>query len=68
MLSAFVLSTLSLTSLPVVCAAIPPGRTFVSGAWTLAQQGTTGVSALELAVVSETTVLIFDKRAQPAYS
>ncbi|KAF9269500.1 hypothetical protein L218DRAFT_993537 [Marasmius fiardii PR-910] len=79
MLLAFVLSTLSLTSLPVVCAAIPPGRTFVSGAWILIQQGlvytipsgprdysrrdhsTTGVSALELAVVSETAVLILDK-------
>ncbi|KAF7370204.1 Copper radical oxidase [Mycena sanguinolenta] len=31
------------------------------GDWTLVQQGTTGVSALELAVVSETKALILDK-------
>ncbi|KAF7367558.1 Copper radical oxidase [Mycena sanguinolenta] len=33
----------------------------LAGDWTLVQQGTTGVSALELAVVSETKALILDK-------
>ncbi|KAJ7589706.1 glyoxal oxidase N-terminus-domain-containing protein [Mycena floridula] len=36
-------------------------RAFVSGTWSLVQQGTTGVSAMQLAVVSETTAVIFDK-------
>ncbi|KAL0071197.1 hypothetical protein AAF712_001762 [Marasmius tenuissimus] len=47
------------------CATVPPRslsrRAFVPGNWGLAQQGTTGVSAQQLAVVSETTVIIFDK-------
>ncbi|KAL0064903.1 hypothetical protein AAF712_008156 [Marasmius tenuissimus] len=48
-----------------LCATVPPRslsrRAFVSGNWDLVQQGTTGVSAQQLAVVSETTVIIFDK-------
>ncbi|KAJ7749607.1 glyoxal oxidase N-terminus-domain-containing protein [Mycena olivaceomarginata] len=35
--------------------------TFVSGTWGLVQNGRTGVSGLELAVVSETKAIIFDK-------
>ncbi|KAK7062811.1 hypothetical protein VNI00_000304 [Paramarasmius palmivorus] len=50
---------------PALCATIPraslESRAFVSGQWSLAQQGNTGVSAQQLAVVSETTVIIFDK-------
>ncbi|KAF5372600.1 hypothetical protein D9758_005221 [Tetrapyrgos nigripes] len=34
---------------------------YASGQWSLVQDGHSGVSALELAVVSETTVMIFDK-------
>ncbi|THU84079.1 hypothetical protein K435DRAFT_971328 [Dendrothele bispora CBS 962.96] len=34
---------------------------FASGEWSLVQDGTSGVSALEMAVVSETTVMILDK-------
>uniref|UniRef100_A0A0W0F0Z7 Copper radical oxidase n=1 Tax=Moniliophthora roreri TaxID=221103 RepID=A0A0W0F0Z7_MONRR len=52
-------------AIPALCATIPraslESRAFVSGQWSLAQQGTTGVSAQQLAVVSETTVIIFDK-------
>ncbi|KAF9567095.1 copper radical oxidase [Agrocybe pediades] len=36
-------------------------RAFIPGSWSLVQQGTTGVSAMQLAVVSETTAIIFDK-------
>ncbi|KAK7449213.1 hypothetical protein VKT23_013358 [Stygiomarasmius scandens] len=36
-------------------------RAFVSGNWGLTQPGTTGVSAMQLAVTSETTALILDK-------
>ncbi|KDR81327.1 hypothetical protein GALMADRAFT_136335 [Galerina marginata CBS 339.88] len=36
-------------------------RAFVSGSWSLVQQGTTGVSAMAMAVVSETTAIIFDR-------
>ncbi|KAJ7206664.1 glyoxal oxidase N-terminus-domain-containing protein [Mycena pura] len=35
--------------------------TFVSGNWTLVQQGTSGVSGMQLMIVTETTALIFDK-------
>ncbi|KAJ7199434.1 glyoxal oxidase N-terminus-domain-containing protein [Mycena pura] len=35
--------------------------TFVSGAWSLVQQGTSGVSGMQLMIVTETTALIFDK-------
>ncbi|KAF5372467.1 hypothetical protein D9758_005214 [Tetrapyrgos nigripes] len=34
---------------------------YASGQWSLEQDGLSGVSALELAVVSETTAMIFDK-------
>ncbi|THU84470.1 hypothetical protein K435DRAFT_806657 [Dendrothele bispora CBS 962.96] len=34
---------------------------FAPGEWSLVQDGLSGVSALELAIVSETTALIFDK-------
>ncbi|KAF4618750.1 hypothetical protein D9613_010182 [Agrocybe pediades] len=34
---------------------------FVSGQWSLSLEGTTGVSGMQLAVVSETTAIIFDK-------
>ncbi|KAJ7591739.1 glyoxal oxidase N-terminus-domain-containing protein [Mycena floridula] len=37
---------------------------FMSGTWSLVQQGTTGVSAMQLAVVSETTAILFDKIEQ----
>ncbi|EEB94608.1 hypothetical protein MPER_06549, partial [Moniliophthora perniciosa FA553] len=50
---------------PSLCATIPraslKSRAFVSGQWSLEQQGETGVSAQQLAVVSEKTVIIFDK-------
>ncbi|KAK0192258.1 glyoxal oxidase N-terminus-domain-containing protein [Armillaria mellea] len=36
-------------------------RSFAEGNWTLLQQGTTGVSGMQLAIVSETTAIIFDK-------
>ncbi|KAE9399120.1 hypothetical protein BT96DRAFT_920339 [Gymnopus androsaceus JB14] len=36
-------------------------RAFVDGPWSLVQQGTTGVSAMQLVVVSETSAVIFDK-------
>ncbi|KAJ6471925.1 glyoxal oxidase N-terminus-domain-containing protein [Mycena sanguinolenta] len=36
-------------------------RASVSGSWTLAQQGTTGVGGMQLAVVSETKAIIYDK-------
>ncbi|KAG7095570.1 hypothetical protein E1B28_006303 [Marasmius oreades] len=57
---ALTLSCLSLVS-PALSATFSRRSAFAPGVWTLAQQGTTGVSALEMAVVSETTVLIFDK-------
>ncbi|KAJ7576482.1 glyoxal oxidase N-terminus-domain-containing protein [Mycena floridula] len=41
-----------------------PSLPFVSGSWSLVQQGTSGVSAMQLAVTSETTVIIFDKVEQ----
>ncbi|KAG7446827.1 uncharacterized protein BT62DRAFT_967591 [Guyanagaster necrorhizus] len=36
-------------------------RVFANGNWTLLQQGTTGVSGMQLAIVSETTAIIYDK-------
>ncbi|KAE9407813.1 hypothetical protein BT96DRAFT_1037614 [Gymnopus androsaceus JB14] len=36
-------------------------RAFVTGPWSLVQQGTTGVSAMQLVVVSETSAVILDK-------
>lgn len=36
-------------------------RAFAEGNWTLLQQGTTGVSGMQLAIVSETTAIIYDK-------
>ncbi|KAK7449222.1 hypothetical protein VKT23_013367 [Stygiomarasmius scandens] len=53
-------------------------HTFVSGAWGLTQPGRTGVSAMQLAIVSESTAIILDKiennpgfnnaRGQPAWA
>ncbi|KAF8137769.1 glyoxal oxidase N-terminus-domain-containing protein [Mycena galopus ATCC 62051] len=40
---------------------LDPSSTFVSGAWSLVQQGTSGVSGMQLIIVTETTALIFDK-------
>ncbi|KAJ7738861.1 glyoxal oxidase N-terminus-domain-containing protein [Mycena maculata] len=40
---------------------LDPPSTFVSGAWSLVQQGTSGVSGMQLIIVTETTALIFDK-------
>ncbi|KAJ6564595.1 glyoxal oxidase N-terminus-domain-containing protein [Mycena capillaripes] len=40
---------------------LDPPSTFVSGPWSLVQQGTSGVSGMQLAVVTETTAIIFDK-------
>ncbi|KAK7053013.1 hypothetical protein VNI00_004334 [Paramarasmius palmivorus] len=52
-------------AVPALCATVPRApfrsRGFASGEWSLEQQGTTGVSAQQLAVVSEKTVVIFDK-------
>ncbi|KAJ7173340.1 glyoxal oxidase N-terminus-domain-containing protein [Mycena filopes] len=36
-------------------------RASIPGAWTLVQKGTTGVSGMQLAVVSETKAIIYDK-------
>ncbi|KAJ6580692.1 glyoxal oxidase N-terminus-domain-containing protein [Mycena capillaripes] len=36
-------------------------RASVAGAWSLVQKGTTGVSGMQLAVVSETKAIIYDK-------
>ncbi|KAK0445196.1 glyoxal oxidase N-terminus-domain-containing protein [Armillaria borealis] len=36
-------------------------RAFAEGNWTLLQRGTTGVSGMQLAIVSETTAIIYDK-------
>nr|ATV82122.1 copper radical oxidase [Strobilurus tenacellus] len=36
-------------------------RAVVSGPWGLVQQGTTGVSAMQLAITTETTAIIYDK-------
>ncbi|KAK0457544.1 glyoxal oxidase N-terminus-domain-containing protein [Desarmillaria tabescens] len=36
-------------------------RAFAEGNWSLLQQGTTGVSGMQLAIVSETTAIIYDK-------
>ncbi|KAJ6468001.1 glyoxal oxidase N-terminus-domain-containing protein [Mycena vitilis] len=36
-------------------------RAFVPGTWSLVQKGTTGVSGMQLAVVSETKAIIYDK-------
>ncbi|KAF5346587.1 hypothetical protein D9758_013485 [Tetrapyrgos nigripes] len=52
-------------TLAVSVSAVPPvrlePRAFVSGPWGLTQPGTTGVSAMQLAVTSESTVIILDK-------
>ncbi|KAJ6565154.1 glyoxal oxidase N-terminus-domain-containing protein [Mycena vulgaris] len=40
---------------------LDPPSTFASGAWSLVQQGTSGVSGMQLAIVTETTAVIFDK-------
>ncbi|KAJ6622429.1 glyoxal oxidase N-terminus-domain-containing protein [Mycena sp. CBHHK59/15] len=40
---------------------LDPLSTFASGAWSLVQQGTSGVSGMQLAIVTETTAVIFDK-------
>ncbi|THU95929.1 hypothetical protein K435DRAFT_819571 [Dendrothele bispora CBS 962.96] len=63
------LSFLSLGSLVLQVAGITTDPTFsqlqdqafVAGNWGLTQPGTTGVSAMQLAVVSESTVIILDK-------
>ncbi|KAF8509439.1 glyoxal oxidase N-terminus-domain-containing protein [Gautieria morchelliformis] len=39
-------------------------RAFVSGPWSLSQHGTTGVAAMQMAIVSETKAVIFDKVEQ----
>ncbi|KAJ7607955.1 glyoxal oxidase N-terminus-domain-containing protein [Roridomyces roridus] len=36
-------------------------RASIPGAWSLVQQGTTGVSGMQLAITSETTAIIYDK-------
>ncbi|KAJ7209844.1 glyoxal oxidase N-terminus-domain-containing protein [Mycena rebaudengoi] len=41
--------------------AVLDARAFVPGNWSLVQKGTTGVSAMQLAVVSETKAIIYDK-------
>ncbi|KAF5372603.1 hypothetical protein D9758_005222 [Tetrapyrgos nigripes] len=45
----------------VLVGSIATQAQYASGQWSLIQDGHSGVSALELAVVSETTVMIFDK-------
>ncbi|KAJ7767069.1 glyoxal oxidase N-terminus-domain-containing protein [Mycena olivaceomarginata] len=40
---------------------LDPPSTFASGAWSLMQHGTSGVSGMQLAIVTETTAVIFDK-------
>ncbi|KAF5372597.1 hypothetical protein D9758_005225 [Tetrapyrgos nigripes] len=45
----------------VLVGSIAAQAQYAPGQWSLVQDGNSGVSALELAVVSETTVLIFDK-------
>ncbi|KAJ7800826.1 glyoxal oxidase N-terminus-domain-containing protein [Mycena olivaceomarginata] len=40
---------------------LDPPSTFASGAWSLVQHGTSGVSSMQLAIVTETTAVIFDK-------
>ncbi|KAF8190283.1 glyoxal oxidase N-terminus-domain-containing protein [Mycena galopus ATCC 62051] len=40
---------------------LDPPSEFASGAWSLVQQGTSGVSGMQLAIVTETTAVIFDK-------
>ncbi|KAJ8517396.1 hypothetical protein ONZ45_g5405 [Pleurotus djamor] len=63
-----VLAILTLFSAYLLVSAAPSGkrdilerRAFVPGIWSLVQQGTTGVSAQQLVVVSETKAIIFDK-------
>ncbi|KAJ7125749.1 glyoxal oxidase N-terminus-domain-containing protein [Mycena crocata] len=53
--------TLLALLLSVCTAAQLDARAFVSGSWSLAQKGTTGVSGMQLAVVSETKAIIYDK-------
>ncbi|KAF9493773.1 copper radical oxidase [Pleurotus eryngii] len=53
-----------LSILPLIAFAEPvkhPTRAFAPGKWTLTQEGTTGVSAMQLAVVSDTKAIVFDK-------
>ncbi|KAJ7193750.1 glyoxal oxidase N-terminus-domain-containing protein [Mycena pura] len=38
-----------------------PQSAFISGEWSLVQQGTSGVSGMQLMIVTETTAVIFDK-------
>ncbi|KAJ6542850.1 glyoxal oxidase N-terminus-domain-containing protein [Mycena capillaripes] len=45
----------------VCLAAQPDARVHVPGNWSLVQKGTSGVSAMQLAVVSETKAIVFDK-------
>ncbi|KAF5372571.1 hypothetical protein D9758_005210 [Tetrapyrgos nigripes] len=45
----------------VLVGSIATQAQYASGQWSLVQDGLSGVSALELAVVSETTVMIFDR-------
>ncbi|KAF8511439.1 glyoxal oxidase N-terminus-domain-containing protein [Gautieria morchelliformis] len=63
-MSSFLRSTL-LTSLLSTILVVAPGATanttFVSGPWSLSQHGTTGVAAMQLAIVSETKAIIYDK-------
>ncbi|KAJ7206669.1 glyoxal oxidase N-terminus-domain-containing protein [Mycena pura] len=40
---------------------LDPQSAFVPGEWSLVQQGTSGVSGMQLMIVTETTALIFDK-------
>ncbi|KAJ7267800.1 glyoxal oxidase N-terminus-domain-containing protein [Mycena rebaudengoi] len=40
---------------------LDPPSTFASGPWSLVQKGTSGVSGMQLAIVTETTAVIFDK-------
>ncbi|KAF9028596.1 copper radical oxidase [Hymenopellis radicata] len=61
--------TIVLAVLPSLYASLAGGgtaakehrRAVVPGQWSLVQNGTTGVSALELAVTSENTVIVLDK-------
>ncbi|KAJ6564601.1 hypothetical protein B0H19DRAFT_1068134 [Mycena capillaripes] len=47
---------------------LDPPSTFVSGPWSFVQQETSDVSGMQLAVVTETTAVIFDKVFRKALS
>ncbi|KAJ7200643.1 glyoxal oxidase N-terminus-domain-containing protein [Mycena pura] len=40
---------------------LDPQSTLISGEWSLVQQGTSGVSGMQLMIVTETTAVIFDR-------